>query len=955
MLYADTHIFGSHDGYGTRAKSAGVTPQEERDLTEFGYSDTYTHSHLTSLATIPSAYGRRLQSGRFAVTRVFAGPMDIAGRTTLEFRSLILSATDYLAVRKSLPALLKGTNFWQGPHFRQDSGVRFTQPSSNREDLGLEEWKLFDGWYKLQALGKAWLVVDESLSDSVLALAAAIHEEDALSFAWGVRLLNPVHWTQVLSLSAEGSTRVSGGQVYGVNKTGWCEPKLELYYRQQPNGIPSIQQILAGTIVGSPIEPSKPHGEGVGNAGHTQAPSTRRLWRWLCAAAVLVLVLGLCVIDFVMQGRVGGAAVRPHVEYRENEAKMFVTWTSGTLEQFDEKSNWTTVKRATESKTGWSAEMDAEPGRRYRFRVKPSWTAQFRGTFETVDMDIPVQLELELKPENDSSTLYIRCTNVPLEWREHRRICTVPCGDMTADAEPLYTVLDPDRWKCDATVPNKLMFQRSDLPKELAIPVEVWLKSSSSEESEEKWTHLGKEATRYVSSGPDPCHWKTLAHDKQCPPLGESIFLLPTDNKGSPETSYDLSREVIEEKCLTQADLRQEGSKVTFDFPVPSATFEYQEKLSRPSAGWKDCDETKQGTFSFPSTAGKRYSVRRKLDSGSSRCVDLDYPIEETPRPTEPAPPPKLPDCKLEPKEGRILVMWDPKDLGTDKKVLLWRRHYQEAKYPPKSLQIVSVRDGIYEDTDVVGGDRYQYCLAYEDTPPSTWKSISVLAIKDPKDVKELKEEVESTFKEIAALLEKLVELCKEVDDPQSSTPRTTREANFQDKLTEAREGLARRRKEFERLEEKYKTAEGKKNKNTMPIAAELLKDIDSYLHGSKGKYLHGSKGKSWERLLQLMDDYLCLEEALAWNVQPPTKYTDSDSKSPPSSSQRGLRCECPKADSSGKSPPKVTLYKDTQEVVLEEIKNVCETLPTGSTESSLRKLFVSVIDRIKKRLNPTP
>lgn len=951
MLYADTHIFGSHDGYGTRAKSAGVTPQEERDLTEFGYSDTYTHSHLTSLATIPSAYGRRLQSGRFAVTRVFAGPMDIAGRTTLEFRSLILSAADYLAVRKSLPALLKETKFWQGSHFRQDSGVRFTQPSSNRQDLGLEEWKLFDGWYKLQALGKAWLVVDESLSDSVLALAAAIHEEDALSFAWGVRLLNPVHWTQVLSLSAEGSTRVSGGQVYGVNKTGWCEPRLKLYYRQQPNAIPSIQQILAGTIVGSPIEPSKPHGEGVGNAGHTQAPSTRCLWRWLFAAAVLVLVLGLCVIAFVMQGRVGGAAVRPHVEYRENEAKMFVTWTSGTLEQFDETSNWTTVKRATESKTGWSAEMDAQPGRRYRFRVKPSWTAQFRGTLETVDMDIPVHLELELKLEkdSDSGTLYIRCTKVPVAWHEHRRICTVPCGAMPADPATLCTVYETlPPWECDATVPNKLMFQRSDLPKELAIPVEVWLKSSG--KSEEKWTHLGKEATRYVSSGPDPCDWKTLAHDKQCPPLSESIFLLPTDNKGSPETSYDLSREVIEEKCLTQADLRQEGSKVTFDFPVPSATFEYQEKLSPPSAGWKDCDESKPGTFSFPSTAGKTYSVRRKLDSCGTTCEVLDHSIEETPPPTAPAPPPELPDCKLAPEEGRILVTWDRKDLSTDKKVLLWRKHIQEAKSPPKFLQIVSVRDGKYEDTDVVAGDRYEYCLAYEGTPPSTW-SISVLAIKYPKDVKALKDEVERTFKEIAALLEEIVELRKEVDDSQSSTPRTTREANFQDKLTEARTDLAKWRETFEELEEKYRTAEEKKIQNA-GIEAQLLKDIDSYLHGSKGK----SKDKSWELLLRLMNDYLCLEEALAWNVQPPTEYTYSDSNS---SSQRGLTCQCPKADSNRKShPPKVTLYKDTREVVLKEIENVCETLPIGSTESSLKglkELFVSVIDRVKKRLNPTP
>jgi len=937
MLYADTHIFGSHDGYGTRAKSAGVTPQEERDLTEFGYSDTYTHSHLTSLATIPSAYGRRLQSGRFAVTRVFAGPMDIAGRTTLEFRSLILSATDYLAVRKSLPALLKETKFWQGPHFRQDSGGRFTQPSGNRQDLGLEEWKLFDGWYKLQALGKAWLVVDESLSDSVLALAAAIHEEDALSFAWGVRLLNPVHWTQVLSLCAEGSTQVSGGRVYGVNKTGWCEPRLESYYRQQPNRIPSIQQILTGTIVGAPIEPSKPHGEGVGNTGHTQAPSTRRLWRWLCAAAVLVLVVGLCVIAFAMQGRVGGAAVRPHVEYRENEAKMFVTWTSGTLEQFDEKSNWTAV----ESKTGTAAELDAEPGRRYRFRVKPLWLMPFRGTFETVDQEIPVRLRLQ---EHDR-ILYIQCTNAPIAWSEQRRLCTIPC-ETTADLSPL--LCDPKQWSCDNTATDKWIFQRCDLPKELAIPVGVRVKRSEKKEDSWETASPGPKATIYASGGSSPCVWRCLAHDEQCPP-GESIFLLPQEDKVPPETSYDLSREAIKETCVEEKDFSQKESQVTFDFPVPGATFEYQEKSSPPSADWTPCERIESKTFSFRGTAGKTYLVRRKLDSGSTIC-HLEYPIKETPPPIAAAPPPKLPDCKFEANEGHILVTWDPKALGTGKKVLLWRKN---VKGPGDEKPLpFDVQDGTYKDIEVVAGDRYQYCLAYEDTPPSTWKGPSaVLAIKYPKDVEELKGRVESTFKEIAALLEELVKLRKEVDQPKSPTAppkqeaKRQAEASFQAKLAEARESLAKWDTKFTELEREHETAKEQASPNApRPIEDKLLKDIDSYLHGPKGS--------SWNRLLQLITDYLCLEQAQAWNRQPPTDYQDSDSKSPKSPTQRGFKCKCEQADSNrnSKSPsPKVTLYKDTQEVVEEEIKIVCKTLPTGSTESSLNELFVSVLDRIKK------
>ena len=94
-VLVETHVFGSHEGYTTRAKSPGVNQDEEVELTRFGFSQTSDAECLRALHSHPTAYGRTLpgrSAPRFAITRVFPGPLDVAGRVTLEFRSILLHA-----------------------------------------------------------------------------------------------------------------------------------------------------------------------------------------------------------------------------------------------------------------------------------------------------------------------------------------------------------------------------------------------------------------------------------------------------------------------------------------------------------------------------------------------------------------------------------------------------------------------------------------------------------------------------------------------------------------------------------------------------------------------------------------------------------------------------------------------------------------------------------------------
>ena len=68
-----------------------------------------------------------------AITRVMVGPLDDGGRPTLERRTMIVSAADYLAIRHDLKALIKD-NVWGSSAFA--GGLPIQVPSGGTSRRG---------------------------------------------------------------------------------------------------------------------------------------------------------------------------------------------------------------------------------------------------------------------------------------------------------------------------------------------------------------------------------------------------------------------------------------------------------------------------------------------------------------------------------------------------------------------------------------------------------------------------------------------------------------------------------------------------------------------------------------------------------------------------------------------------------------------------------------------------
>ena len=145
-----THCFGSREGYRTLSRSADVTDAEDAELRGFGFGQTADHSFLESLEQEPSAFGRPLTGGRVAITRIFQGDPDEAGRATLELRTILVAAPDIAPLAKAgLGAILQLPGLWKREAFRRGVLREIVVPEALAMPTpgdGLAAAALFEAW-----------------------------------------------------------------------------------------------------------------------------------------------------------------------------------------------------------------------------------------------------------------------------------------------------------------------------------------------------------------------------------------------------------------------------------------------------------------------------------------------------------------------------------------------------------------------------------------------------------------------------------------------------------------------------------------------------------------------------------------------------------------------------------------------------------------------------------------
>ena len=191
-MQALTHLFGSTDGYRTLARAPGVSDAEDAALAALGFGSPRTSEEFESLAASPCMAGRLLPSGRYAITRLFVGQSDVAGRQTVERRTLVLSNETWMHLAGcDLWATLLDERNWTRDAFA--NGTPISVHAATSDDLlpraGEIDQRAFDALLSAHEVGRcAALPMEARFNQAILRLPALLPPEQSMALGWGIGL-----------------------------------------------------------------------------------------------------------------------------------------------------------------------------------------------------------------------------------------------------------------------------------------------------------------------------------------------------------------------------------------------------------------------------------------------------------------------------------------------------------------------------------------------------------------------------------------------------------------------------------------------------------------------------------------------------------------------------------------------------------------------------------------------
>ena len=284
MIRVSTHLFGSTDGYHTLAKSADVSEAEDHALSIFGFGSPKSQEEIDQLAQHPSVAGRLLPGGRFAITRLFPGEPDVAGRETVERRSILFSAHDWkTVVRCDLESLLQDNHAFDREAFT-NAAEHFVHVN-NSEDLmpnsGELERRLYDILLSTPRHNACALVADDPVNRrGLLELLKLLPDNEASQLSWGLGLFAATPGVRI----ATASTSVAAGpNVRWPSLSGnLAHPEKVALLGLQDDALATARRVQLKAI-------KKPRGEAL-------VEFVLQYFRWIvltCAILALALVFAL--------------------------------------------------------------------------------------------------------------------------------------------------------------------------------------------------------------------------------------------------------------------------------------------------------------------------------------------------------------------------------------------------------------------------------------------------------------------------------------------------------------------------------------------------------------------------------------------------------------------------------------------------------------------------------------
>jgi hypothetical protein len=251
---AQTHLFGSTDGYRTLARSPDVTDADDAALAALGFGSPRTEEEFALLERELCVAGRALPSGRYAITRVFPGAPDVAGRRTIERRTLILEMREWEWLAGSdLWTTLRDERNWTREAFANGEEVQVR--AHDTHDLmptpGEAERRVFDALLQARVRRRcAGFPNSEPWTSAILRLPNLLPPEETHVLGWGVGLWSVPMGVGLATLHANSEARHA---FPAATQGPWQDPESVMqlgqhFVTQRPDPTPAAPRRRRRTI-----------------------------------------------------------------------------------------------------------------------------------------------------------------------------------------------------------------------------------------------------------------------------------------------------------------------------------------------------------------------------------------------------------------------------------------------------------------------------------------------------------------------------------------------------------------------------------------------------------------------------------------------------------------------------------------------------------------------------------
>jgi len=205
MPQVSTHLLGSTDGYTTQAHSPDLSAPEIRELEDLMHGQAEEPAIRSNLDKRPTALLRRLQSsGRYAISRILAGPQDSTGRETIAVCTIVLDPKAFAQTAAGdMWGLLKAPQLWKIENFKSSRDLSIPNFAPVTRAVTQNDALLFDTWVQSRNTANGLGVIDnaEVFEQALVNLGQVLHPEDRLAYMWGCHLLSPQSPAQLASFA----------------------------------------------------------------------------------------------------------------------------------------------------------------------------------------------------------------------------------------------------------------------------------------------------------------------------------------------------------------------------------------------------------------------------------------------------------------------------------------------------------------------------------------------------------------------------------------------------------------------------------------------------------------------------------------------------------------------------------------------------------------------------------